>query len=85
MYGVTDKAGDFTGPDIAYIYPDNSTALLGHFYKGHMVKTTLLNFDISSIPTTTLNFSNIEIGQSKGSLGCITKMQHLSDQGSKIQ
>ena len=37
IYGVTDQHGEFSGDNIAYIYPDNSTALLGEFRKGKMV------------------------------------------------
>jgi len=48
MVGKVDAEGEFTGPNIAYIYPDNCTAFLGMFEKGDMVRTqavTLRGFD----------------------------------------
>ena len=36
VYGVPDDSGKFTGNDIAFIYPDMSTALLGNFVDGVM-------------------------------------------------
>ena len=37
IYGNVDKNGDFTGPDIAFIYQDLELALVGQFNKGMMV------------------------------------------------
>ena len=37
LYGVADDKGELTGPNIAYVYPDLTTALLGHFQDGKMV------------------------------------------------
>ena len=34
LYGQVDANGDFTGSDIAYIYPDMKTAIIGKFVKG---------------------------------------------------
>ena len=41
IYGNVDENGDHTGHDIAYIYNDLSTAWLGHFEKGVMVKISI--------------------------------------------
>ena len=37
MVGQADTAGHLTGPCLAYIYPDHSTALLGQFSDGVMI------------------------------------------------
>ena len=37
LYGVVDENGEFTGPDIAFIYQDLELALVGDFQKGLMV------------------------------------------------
>ena len=37
LYGVVDENGEFTGPDIAFIYQDLELALVGEFQKGLMV------------------------------------------------
>ena len=37
LYGVVDENGEFTGPDIAFIYQDLELALIGEFQKGLMV------------------------------------------------
>ena len=37
LYAEVDKAGEFTGDNIAYIYPDLTLALLGSFLTGQMV------------------------------------------------
>ena len=37
LYGVVDENGEFTGPDIAFIYQDLELALVGEFKKGLMV------------------------------------------------
>jgi len=37
IVGSVDKGGKLSGPDIGYIYPDFSTALVGHFDDGLMV------------------------------------------------
>ena len=37
LYGVMDENGEFTGPDIAFIYQDLELALVGEFQKGLMV------------------------------------------------
>ena len=31
MIGVVDEKGEFSGDEIAFVYPDLSTALLGQF------------------------------------------------------
>ena len=38
LYGRLDGRGRFTGDDIAFLYPDFSTAILGHFQKGILVR-----------------------------------------------
>ena len=38
LYGIVDDIGEFTGDEIAYIYPDLNTALFGKFVNGTMVK-----------------------------------------------
>ena len=35
--GNVDKEGDLTGSNVAYIYPDQYTALAGKFEKGRML------------------------------------------------
>ena len=37
LHGVVDVNGEFTGPDIAFIYQDLELALVGEFQKGLMV------------------------------------------------
>ena len=37
LYGKVDRAGKFTGDDIAYIYPDLETGLRGRFINGQLV------------------------------------------------
>ena len=37
LWGKVDIDGEFTGDDIAYIYPDMKTAFRGKFRKGIMV------------------------------------------------
>ena len=41
LYGEVDKIGEFTGDEIAYIYPDLRTALVGRFINGTMVSQIL--------------------------------------------
>ena len=43
LYGEVDEIGEFTGDQIAYIYPDLRTCLLGKFINGTMV---CVNFDL---------------------------------------
>ena len=38
LYGKVDEIGEFTGDQIAYIYPDLRTCLLGKFRNGTMVR-----------------------------------------------
>ena len=38
LVGPVDQQGDFTGDNIAYLYPDLSTAILGQFYRGQLVR-----------------------------------------------
>ena len=38
LYGEVDELGEFTGDQIAYIYPDLKTSLLGRFINGTMVR-----------------------------------------------
>ena len=37
LMGVVDTEGGLTGPNIAYVYPDGVTALVGEFSRGRMV------------------------------------------------
>ena len=37
LYGEVDEIGEFTGDQIAYIYPDLKTSFLGRFVNGTMV------------------------------------------------
>ena len=37
IYGIVNENGDFTGPDIAFIYQDLELALVGEFKNGIMV------------------------------------------------
>ena len=36
--GETDRHGELTGDNIAFLYPDFSTAIHGHFQKGILVR-----------------------------------------------
>ena len=45
LYGEVDELGEFTGDQIAYIYPDLNTSLLGRFINGTMVKIYIFLFD----------------------------------------
>ena len=38
MVGCVDDAGQYTGSQIAFLYPDHSTALFGEFRNGEMIK-----------------------------------------------
>lgn len=38
LVGPVDERGDFTGDNIAYLYPDFSTAILGQFHQGQLVR-----------------------------------------------
>ena len=38
MVGCVDDAGQYTGSQIAFLYPDHSTALFGEFHNGEMIK-----------------------------------------------
>lgn len=38
IYGNVDEKGEFTGDDIAYIYPDFQTVMFGEFKNGIMIK-----------------------------------------------
>ena len=38
IYGIVDENGDFTGPNIAFIYQDQELALVGEFKDGVMVR-----------------------------------------------
>ena len=38
MVGCVDDSGQYTGSQIAFLYPDYSTALFGTFYNGEMIK-----------------------------------------------
>ena len=38
IVGQTDDQGDLTGENIAYLYPDFSTAIFGEFRKGMLVR-----------------------------------------------
>ena len=39
MVGPVNEEGDLTGDSIAYLYPDFTTALLGHFTEGQLVRS----------------------------------------------
>ena len=56
IYGHVDKNGDFTGDDLAYIYPDLKTALKGSFKKGVMInarETEIIQGDTRNNPVIT--------------------------------
>lgn len=38
VHGTVNKAGDFSGEDIAYVYPDFKTAMVGKFKDGVMIE-----------------------------------------------
>ena len=38
IVGCVDDAGQYSGSQIAFLYPGYSTALFGEFHKGEMVK-----------------------------------------------
>ena len=37
LVGWLDSEGEMTGSDLAFLYPDLSTAIMGHFNKGKLV------------------------------------------------
>ena len=37
IYGIPDEEGNFTGPEIAFVFPDLETAFLGEFLDGQMM------------------------------------------------
>ena len=43
LYGVVDHEGDFTGDNIAFIYPDFSTGLRGTFVRGVLHNATAVD------------------------------------------
>ena len=43
LYGVVDHEGEFTGDDIAFIYPDFSTGLRGTFVRGVLQNATAVD------------------------------------------
>ena len=57
IYGTLDENGDFTGPDIAFIYQDLELALVGQFNKGMMVSKYLI-FQIKD--RSTLIYKNMK-------------------------
>jgi len=70
IYGPLNKHGQFTGDDIAWVYPDNKTALLGSFEDGKMIEASpavvthktvsakgLLSLKLAKLPGEKLVFS----------------------------
>ena len=56
VVGPVDSDGELTGSDLAYIYPDLSTALVGTFEKGEFVSG-----QISSLVSIRLDYGAIQV------------------------
>ena len=41
LYGIVDSKGEFTGENIAFIYPDLELAMTGEFQNGFMVSKSV--------------------------------------------
>ena len=46
LVGLLDKNGQLTGNDIAYVYPDKTTALIGQFEDRQLVKAQAAKLDV---------------------------------------
>ena len=51
-----DEDGELTGPDLAYIYPDLTTVLVGNFKKGELVSG-----QVSSLVSVRLDYGAIQV------------------------
>ena len=56
MVGRVDEDGELTGGDLAYIYPDLTTALVGNFKKGE-----LISGQVSSLVSVRLDYGAIQV------------------------
>ena len=56
MVGRVDEDGELTGGDLAYIYPDLTTALVGNFKKGELVSG-----QVSSLVSVRLDYGAIQV------------------------
>ena len=53
-----DEDGELTGPDLAYIYPDLTTVLVGNFKKGELVSG-----QVSSLVSVRLDYGAIQVAR----------------------
>ena len=58
MVGRVDEDGELTGPDLAYIYPDLTTVLVGTFKKGELVSG-----QVSSLVSVRLDYGAIQVAR----------------------
>ena len=58
MVGRVDEDGELTGPDLAYIYPDLTSVLLGNFKKGELVSG-----QVSSLVSVRLDYGAIQVAK----------------------
>ena len=56
VVGRVDSDGELTGPDLAYVYPDLTTALVGSFEKGELVAG-----QVSSLVSVRLDYGAIQV------------------------
>ena len=56
VVGRVDSDGELTGPDLAYVYPDLTTALVGSFEKGELVAG-----QVSSLVSIRLDYGAIQV------------------------
>ena len=87
LYGHPDCNGEFTGNDIAYIYPDFYTCYVGHFQSGIMinaVEETVQGAELSDQNIMHLNFSSNQV-KKKENVKMEYKKKHftMSQNGNK--
>ena len=58
VVGRVDEDGELTGPDLAYIYPDLTTVLVGTFKKGELVSG-----QVSSLASVRLDYGAIQVAR----------------------
>ena len=77
VVGRVDEDGELTGGDLAYIYPDLTTALVGNFKKGELVSG-----QVSSLVSVRLDYGAIQVTSNRGKkLKTFSQRFHLSHLG----
>jgi len=70
VVGRVDEDGEFTGPDIAYLYPDLTTALVGNFKSGELVSG-----QVSSLISVRLDYGAIQVPTFKAGEGPVLRRE----------